>query len=157
MSERWLGRLGYRFSNTLHQAPNGFLQAVLLDRLQQIVAGVQIEGLDRVFPVGGHEHDLGPGRERLDLLGQLDAGDFRHFDVQEDDIRLQFFYPRQRLMRIGVCRDQRHFRSLVEEPFEIIQAESFVVYYDRAHLSFTPLLMSVLRFLIWSCCWLLFL
>ena len=55
-------------------------------RLHQVVGGVQLEGVDRMFVVGGDEDDLRPIGESGQHPGQLDAVQARHLDVAEDHV-----------------------------------------------------------------------
>ena len=57
-------------------------------RLEHVVDGVQVEGVDRVLVVGGDEDDRRRGRERRQHLGQLEPGQAGHPDVEEDRVDL---------------------------------------------------------------------
>ena len=70
------------------QPLHGRGQALGRDRLEQVVDRAALEGVDRVLVVGGDEHDL---RARAGLGrggGDFQAGQARHADVEEGDVRL---------------------------------------------------------------------
>jgi hypothetical protein len=63
----------------------------IVDGLEHVIGRRLLEGADRVFVVGGHEHHQ---RERLvaipalaQLLGRLQPALSRHFNVEEEHIR----------------------------------------------------------------------
>ena len=112
-------------------------ESVFADRLQQIVGGIQLEGLHSVFPVSGDEDNFGLRCALLDCFGQFDAADFRHFDVQKNHIRLHFTSRCQRFVRIGELAGQLHARLFAEQALEIVQAEGFVVDDERTHAIFS--------------------
>ena len=67
------------------QALHRLGEALVGDRLQEIVHHLAIEGLHRVLVERGHEHHVSA---RIDALGELDAGEAGHADVEERDFGL---------------------------------------------------------------------
>ena len=61
------------------------LEALAVERLQQVVERLDLEGAQRVLIVGGHEHDR---RHALgaDRLNHLEAVELRHVHVEEHEI-----------------------------------------------------------------------
>ena len=57
-------------------------QARHLDRLQHVVDGAGLEGLDRMLVVGGHEDHV---RLAAELAGDVEPGELGHLDVEEHD------------------------------------------------------------------------
>ena len=60
--------------------PERLREARVVDRLEQIVDGVYVEGMQGVVRVGGDE-DNGGGAIDAHLLEQIEAIDFGHLDV----------------------------------------------------------------------------
>src|SRR5690606_1659699 len=62
------------------------LEALLVERLEQVVDGGQVERADGVLVVRGHEDDGGRVL-RADRLDDLDPAQLGHRDVEEDEVR----------------------------------------------------------------------
>ena len=64
------------------------VEAFRIERLQQVIHGVHVERLDRVLVVGGDKHHR---RHPFgaDLSNDLEAGQARHLDVEEDERGLE--------------------------------------------------------------------
>ena len=76
-------RLERRLSGRLVQRGE---QALGADRFQQVIDGVEIEGLHCVVVVGRGEHDGRRPGQGAEVAGQLDAVHARHADVGEHDV-----------------------------------------------------------------------
>jgi hypothetical protein len=82
-------------------------QAGLLDRLQQVIDRVHLEGADRVLVVGGDERD----KRHLGFLEHAhdpDAIQFGHLQVQEREIRPLALDRFDRLFAGFRCGDDQH-------------------------------------------------
>ena len=75
----------------------GLGEALLAHRLEHVVDGVELEGVDGVLVVGGDEDRGRRGLEAGEDLGELDAGEPGHLDVEEDRVDLQLLQQPQRL------------------------------------------------------------
>src|SRR5207248_6832058 len=64
------------------------LEALLVDRLEEVIERLDVERADRVFVVRGDEDDH---RHRLDpdLLDDVEAAEAGHLDVEEDEVGLE--------------------------------------------------------------------
>ena len=72
-------------------------QPVLAHGLEHVVDRVELEGVDGVPLVGGHEDDRRRLLEAGQHLGQLEPGQARHRDVEEDPVDLQLLEDPQRV------------------------------------------------------------
>jgi hypothetical protein len=76
--------------------PQRRAEAVVVERLEQVVERVHLEGAQRVLVVGGDEHD-DRHRARSDRLHHVEAAHLRHVHVQEHDVG-----PRARHQLLGL-------------------------------------------------------
>ena len=82
----------------------GGLEAHVIDRLEQVVDGARLEGLDGVLVVGGDEHQHRQGFLRQ-VRQHLEAGHARHLDVEEHQVGLVLLDGGERLAAVGALRD----------------------------------------------------
>src|SRR6266566_9188944 len=71
----------------LARAVKSLLEPFVVERLDQVIDGGEIEGRDRVIVSGGEDHrrhSLG-----ADLAHDLESGLAGHLDIEEHEIRLQ--------------------------------------------------------------------
>ena len=66
------------------EAMNGLGETLRADWLDQVVNGIEIEGLDCVFGVGGDHDRLG---RRVKCFQEIEAGCARHLDIEKEGIR----------------------------------------------------------------------
>jgi hypothetical protein len=85
---------------------DGFLEALVRERLFQIVVDMVLKGVECVFGLGGSEND--PGRIS-ETIQQIEAGSAGHFDIEEEQIDL---LPVEKLQGI---------RYVQEMPFHLDQ------------------------------------
>ena len=104
------------------------LEALAVERLEQVVDRVQLEGGDRVLVVGGGEDDGRPGDRRIGAEGaqHLEAGHPRHVDVHQDERRRELADRLQRADAVGAGADQLEHRHLVHPRAERFARERFV-------------------------------
>jgi hypothetical protein len=62
------------------------LQAIRLDRLEEVVDRVDVERLDGVLVVRRDEHELGLHVGLQEPTGDLEAGQPGHLHVQQDEV-----------------------------------------------------------------------
>jgi hypothetical protein len=75
-----------------------------IDRLQEVVERVQLEGLHRELVVGGREDDVRHGR--LERLEELHPGLPGHLDVEEEEVGLERRHLLAGLLGLrGLARD----------------------------------------------------
>ena len=95
-------------------AIDGRAETVLVERLEHVVEGVRVEGLDREVVVGRHEddrrHGLGP-----DLGDDVEAAQLGHADVEEDEIRIVFADRIDGGPSVGTLGDDIDVRFLAQE------------------------------------------
>ena len=80
------------------------LEALVDERLQQVVERMGVEGVDRVAVEGGDEYDHRHARLR-DAAQHLEAVDARHLDVEEHEVRRVGGDGLDGLAAIGALRD----------------------------------------------------
>ena len=66
----------------------GFAEALLVDRLQQVVERMHLEGAHGVTVVGGDKNGQRQSALLLQRLHYAEAVDFGHLDVEEDQVWL---------------------------------------------------------------------
>ena len=102
-----------------------------IHRLQQVVDRVHLERLDGVLIVRRDEDDV---RRRVRLEHpprDLEAGQPRHLDVEEHDVRLQAVDGRQRLDAVAGLADDLDAADLAEQVAQLVARELLVVHEDR--------------------------
>ena len=72
--------------DVFRRALDGLAQTIGLDGFDQIIHSIDLESLERVLAVGGHEHDRGRVFQALQGLGELQAGHARHAHVEEKHV-----------------------------------------------------------------------
>ena len=101
-------------------------QPIGVDGFHQIVDGVRLERLDRVFHVRRDEHD----ERRLDL-GQ--PGDHRkpieprHLDIEKDEIGLERLDRPDRLATVDAALDDLDIGKCLQPQLEALDRQTFVV------------------------------
>ena len=107
------------------------VQAVLPDRLEQVVKRADVEGRYRFVVMGRHEHDGGTVREVREHTGEFNAGQPGHVDVEEDRVDVSAVEFAQ--CRRGVTGSK--YRADIAVPLEkigqFVQCGRLVV--DRQH------------------------
>ena len=99
------------------------------DRLQEVVDGVDLKGLDRVLVEGGHEdHGLVSPQE----LENLEAADLRHLDVQEEEVGPQLVDRLDRLEAVAALRHDLHLLLATEVLPQDRPGRLLVVHDDHA-------------------------
>ena len=81
-----------------------FAEALLIERLQQVIDGAHLERLQRVCVVGGHEHQGGQFI-RGERARQIDAVQRIHLDVEKQQLRPLRSDLRERLGTVAVLAD----------------------------------------------------
>src|SRR5689334_1541751 len=66
--------------------PDGFGQPLPPYRLEDVVDGLEVEGLDGEALVGGDEHDERRCGEAGEQPGEVESVESGHVDVEEDDV-----------------------------------------------------------------------
>ncbi len=111
-----------------------FVEALAVERLQQVVERVDVEGAQRVVIERRHKHDERHAR-RTDGLDDLETARAGHLDVEEDQVRLQPPDGIDRLGPGGALGDdlQPVFRR--EERAQPLASKGLVIGDEDAHLA----------------------
>ena len=118
-----------RRAEALGDAAQRRLQALALDRLGEVVDGLEVEGLQRVLGVRGDEHDRRRRRAQAQLGGELGAVAARHLDVEQQQVAAARRQPDERLRRVGGLADDdgAGLAALGDEALQAQPRELFVV------------------------------
>ena len=104
----------------------------LLERLEQVVEGLDVERLERVALVRGDEDD---GRPGLDRQGgrDVEAAGLGHLDVEEHHLGPHPVDRRDRLRALGALADELHVGVLGQEAAEPGARQRLVVHDEGAN------------------------
>ena len=105
---------------------DGAAQPCGVERFQEVVDRVHLEGLQRVFVVRGDEHHDADGI-RSDSLEHVEAGDLRHVHVQENEVGMLPADGFNGVLSAGALADDLNVRVLVEGPRQTVPGELHVV------------------------------
>ena len=108
-------------------------ETLLAHGLEDVVDRPQLERVDRVLLVGGHEHDRGRLLEAREHLGELEAGEAGHLDVEEDRVDLDLLQDPQRLGRRVAGEHLADPAVATEVEGELVEGGPLVV--DEEHLA----------------------
>lgn len=97
-----------------------------LRRLQQIVEGMLLERLHRVFVVGGQKHDVrhAVGIQHADHFQPADA---RHLDIEKHHVRLQSVDLADGFDGVGAFADNRDLRLGLQQMAQVVARGRFIV------------------------------
>ncbi len=107
-------------------ARDRLLEPIAVERLEQIVERVNVEGAQRVRVVGGDEDHERHAR-RADGLDDVEPAVARHLHVEEDEIGLQFLDRGNRRHAIGALRDDVHAGFAGEQRSQPLARERLVI------------------------------
>jgi len=105
------------------------LESRLGHRLEQIVDRRELECLDGVLVVGGHEHHRRHARPGC----ELQTGLLGHLNVEQHDVGLVRGDDEASLGGVGSLAHNGHVTDSFEHPDETAARRSLVVDHDRAH------------------------
>ena len=111
----------------LDHAAYRFGEPVLAHRLEDVVDGVQLERLDGVLLVGGHEDDRRRRPEPGQHLREVEAGQPRHLDVEEDRVDVEVLQDPQRLGGRVAGEHAADPRVALEQERELVERRPLVV------------------------------
>src|SRR5581483_2752399 len=126
------------------QPSDGLAESFDADRLEHVVDRAQVERLDRMLGVCGHEDDRRRFLELADHTGQVHAAQAGHRDVQEDDVDLFLAQQPEGLARVRGRQHPTDPVVAVEEVGEFIEVGDLVVDRERGeggrlgHRGLTP-------------------
>ena len=104
-------------------------------RLEHVVDGVQVEGVDGVLLVGGHEDDGRRVPEPAQHLGELEPGQAGHVDVEEDRVDVVLAEPAEQPQRLGggvAGEHVGHPLVAAEQEGELVEGRALVVHDEHA-------------------------
>ncbi len=135
----------------LANAGHGFMQPFRNKGLQQIVDGLEIEGLNGVFVVSGGKDKQGNRPVRFTVVfpdpsGGVDAGTLRHLDIEKNHVRPVSPVQLQELLTVFRAGAQFHVLFLTDEISQFLPGQRFILGDHRfnRHLRQPPLLGFVL-------------
>ena len=105
---------------------------LVIERLQEIIEGLDFEGADRVLVVRRDEHDC----RRPLLAGRGGDGkpvEVGHLDVQKHQVGGAPFEQQRRIAAVGALVDARDGRDLLQHAPQPAPRRRLVVNDDRAH------------------------
>ena len=111
---------------------DGRRQPARLDRFEQVIDGVHLEGVDRVLVEGRDEDHLGVEPGLHDPPRHFEPGQPRHLDVEHHQVRLVFFDYVQRLDSVSRLADDLDAAELLEQETQLVARQLLVVDDDRA-------------------------
>ena len=95
-------------------------------RLQEIINGVHVEGLDRILVVCGHENHRA-GQFCSDLPQGGKSVHLRHLHIQEDQVEATSEHEFCRLFSADSLLDDPDFRILIEEHPDSLARQALIV------------------------------
>jgi hypothetical protein len=115
-------------------ALNSFGDACLVEGLEDIIDGVDIERLDSVLVEGGSEDHVGDFEFSFnEFFEDAEAVEARHLDVQEDEVRRILFDEIDGFEAVFALAEEIDFREGLEEESEFFASGFFVVDYDGVY------------------------
>jgi len=103
----------------------GFVKSLAAERLQEVVNGVDFECLHGVLLVGRDEDN---GHVRFNEFEHLEPVEFRHLNIEEEEVRLQVGRCLDRLVAVGTLSHDLNVRTVVQILANNAPGELFVVY-----------------------------
>ncbi len=101
-------------------------------RLEQIVHRMHFEGAQCVIVMGGREHDA--GGIAADELQYFETVQFRHLNIQKQQVRLQFVRRLHRLQTIGAFGHHPHVAMVLQIFPDQRASRSLIVDYHHGEL-----------------------
>ena len=117
----------------LFGAPQRLGEAFAAERFHQVVHRVGVERAHGELLVGGDE-DGGRHARRADRRHHVQAGDRRHLDVQEHQVRGQVADRRHRGHAVSAFAGHGDVRILAQQPHHRVACDRFVVHHQRGDL-----------------------
>ena len=108
-------------------------QALRAERLQQVVDRVHLKGLDRVLVVGGDEDHRCLAADQLE---NVEAIEFRHLDVEEEQIGLLFGDGLHRLEAVAALGNHLDIGMLPEQLSQQRPRQLLIVHDDHPQRHF---------------------
>ena len=110
-----------------------FLEARLIERLEQEVERVDLERANRVSVVRRDEDDRRQAR-RIEILDDLEAVHARHLHVEEDEVGLRALDRLDGARSVGADGDDLDVGLHLEERLDAVASKLFVVHDHGANL-----------------------
>lgn len=126
--KRLLGRFGVVFSSNLFfHFLNGRLKSLARERLEQIIHGVGIKRLDRIFVVSSHKNDgarsLGSG-EAFQHRKAIEQG---HLDVEKNQVRFMTAGAGESIGAVFTLSNDFDFRIGLQKMANLFPGRRFVI------------------------------
>lgn len=107
-------------------------EALVIERLEQVVERVHLEGLEGIGVVRGDEDD-GGGEGGAHLAQHLEAVHARHLHVQEEHVHRVLAQGLHRLGAAGALAHHLDFGVRREQRQEPLPGDALVVHHQHAH------------------------
>src|SRR5579872_615364 len=101
-------------------------EALLVERLEQIIERMHLEGLHRVTVVSGHKnnHRHAPSANGLEYAETIQ---FRHLHIEKNQIRFAFFNGRDGSPPVGALSNHLDLRIAGEQTADSLAAQRLVI------------------------------
>ena len=114
------------------RALNGPRQTILLDRLQDVIDGVDFEGLHGIVVKRRRENDLRNFSLAVhQLLDHVETVEARHLHVEKHQVRRMFLDEGESLHAVFALPDQMHFGETFQQVDEFVASGLLVVHDER--------------------------
>src|SRR6185369_15523084 len=113
------------FDLLLHAMPGG-VEALVIEGLEQVVEGVHLEGAYRVLIVSGDKDDV-RSRFAVERFQHFEAAQFRHLNIEKDEVGLQRLDRIYGLTTIRTLPDNLDFRIISQHLANHFASERFIV------------------------------
>ncbi len=134
--ERGGGGFGTVVEHAGAGAFNGLEDAGAVERLEQVIDGVHVEGADRVLVVGGGEDDERQVIEAAmvdEVLEDGEAVEARHLDVEEDDVGLVLFDELDGFNAVGAFGEDFDVADGLEQVLQLFAGQLLIVDDESRH------------------------
>uniref|UniRef100_E6Q049 Uncharacterized protein n=1 Tax=mine drainage metagenome TaxID=410659 RepID=E6Q049_9ZZZZ len=126
---------GVYFNQAGAGAFDSLKDASLIERLEQIIDRVDIEGADRVLIKGRGEDDLGHALDKLminEVPKESESVETGHLDIEKENVGLMDGDEFDGLNAVGGFGENLHISGGIEEKTQLFARQGFVVNDERA-------------------------
>ncbi len=113
------------------QAIQSALQPARIQRLEQVIQRMLLEGAQRVLIERGDKYDMGQ-RLRIQHAHQLQTADARHLDIQKQHIGFQPMDGGQRLQGMGALAQHLDATGGLQQQTQLLAGQGFIIDDERS-------------------------